>query len=313
MKFLRYISLTLALSCAWLTAAQAQTSGADGVITVEALFKYPEAPEYLDNIQNRCDYLMEHFWDSMNFKQKVVNQAALQHAFSVYAAPMQWAQKAKVINSVQALMKKMEKNPSLATQFMIAAEETFHSPRSEVYIDEIYALMIENYLKNKKVPAERKAKYASQLEALKNTEPGMAMPTATLYDQSGDEVSMLRGKKFTICIFGPVSNYELRSMLLRLNSDVAVERLCGDDRLAIDYLCTQTPDAETAGFMATLPSFVHGAYIRRASSTYDLRIVPSVYLLDADGAIMARNITLPTAFEMIGLALANENETANQE
>ena len=104
---LRFI-LTLAIALFGLATvpAAAQTTAADGTVYVEPLFKYPEAPPFIENLGDRSDFLMDNFWKEMNFKQKVVNQAALQHAFEVYSAPMRWAQKGKVISSVKALLKK---------------------------------------------------------------------------------------------------------------------------------------------------------------------------------------------------------------
>lgn len=296
----------MAMSVSCVVHAQ-QTQGEDGTMYVQSLFKYPEAPDFLDNIQARCDYLMDHFWDDMNFKQKVVNQAALQHAFSVYAAPMQWAQKAKVLNSVNSLIKKLEKNPSLFTQFMKAAEETFHSPRSEVYIDEVYSSFAEAYAKSKKVPENRKQRYRDQLVAMNSTLPGMLAPSLTLVDAHGETVIPRMGANFTIYIFGPSANNDLRQWMLRLNSDMALERLCDSGVLAINVFSTDVND--TSDISGILPPFVPHARVSSGLEKYDLRSVPSVYLLDSEQRIMGRNLTLSDAFEIIGLALRNTTNT----
>lgn len=280
--------------------AAAQTSTDDGTIIVEPLFKYPEPPAFIESLPDRSDYLMDNFWKDMNFKQKVVNQAALQHAFEVYSTPMRWAQKAKVINSVKDLLKKLEKNPTLATQFMKAAEETFHSPRSEVYIDEVYTMLLEGFLKNKKVPKARKEKYARQLDAIRNTAVGMKMPQVAAVDTAGGEFSPRLGSEYTLIIFGSHRSDNTRRQMLQMNTDLAMERLCRSGELALNFINTAQRDEDADSFFATLPDFIAAAFAPKAASEIDIRISPSIYLLDGEGVILAKNVSIEEAFAEIG-------------
>ncbi len=45
-----------------------------------------------------------------------MDQSALNHAFFVYATPMQWADKEKSIASVDRLIESLKKNPALMLQ-----------------------------------------------------------------------------------------------------------------------------------------------------------------------------------------------------
>ena len=281
-------------------AAQAAVAApADGTVYVDALFTYPEAPEYLGDITSRSDYLMDNFWTPMDFKQKTVNQAALQHAFDVYVAPMMWAQKAKVVNSVAALVKKLSKNPSLATQFMRAAEEALHSRRSEFYIDEVYEMMLEGYVANKKVPKERKTRYATQLSALRATKPGSPMPAVALTDSVGNAVEVAQGLQYTVVVFGSPRQDEMRQWTLRLGAMLEVERLCRDGIMAIAVADTDEPSEEGNAYLASLPGFVTGGYVRHPEQTFDIRISPCAYIVAGDGTVLARNVAPADAFVTI--------------
>ena len=311
---LRFI-LTLAIALFGLATvpAAAQTTAADGTVYVEPLFKYPEAPPFIENLGDRSDFLMDNFWKEMNFKQKVVNQAALQHAFEVYSAPMRWAQKGKVISSVKALLKKLEKNPTLATQFMKAAEETFHSPRSMVYIDEVYTMMLEGFIHNKKVPKARKERYIKQLAAIRNTELGKKMPEVAAVDTAGNAVTPRIGTEYTFVIFGSHHDSDTRRQMLQMNTNMAMERLCESGELAMNFFNTARPDAETASFLATLPSFFVVASAPKAASEVDIRIAPSVYLLDNQGVILAKNVTVEEAFAEIANRKFNTQQQQQQQ
>ena len=295
-----FITLAALLASILPAAAQAAVAApADGTVYVDALFTYPEAPEYLGDITSRSDYLMDNFWTPMDFKQKTVNQAALQHAFDVYVAPMMWAQKAKVVNSVAALVKKLSKNPSLATQFMRAAEEALHSRRSEFYIDEVYEMMLEGYVANKKVPKERKTRYATQLSALRATKPGSPMPAVALTDSVGNAVEVAQGLQYTVVVFGSPRQDEMRQWTLRLGAMLEVERLCRDGIMAIAVADTDEPSEEGNAYLASLPGFVTGGYVRHPEQTFDIRISPCAYIVAGDGTVLARNVAPADAFVTI--------------
>ena len=109
---------------------------AQDVIEIQPLFEYPTAPEELNSLADKSDYLVEHFWDSMNFKNKTtVDQTALNHAFRVYTAPLRWANRDKALVSVNKLIESIQKNPALFIQFTKAAEENMYGPRAEVWVD----------------------------------------------------------------------------------------------------------------------------------------------------------------------------------
>ncbi len=71
------------------------------IIEIEPLFEYPVAPEEIVSLTDKSNWLMQHFWDKMDFKKKdAVNQSALNDAFRVFTLPMQWADKVEVDKAV---------------------------------------------------------------------------------------------------------------------------------------------------------------------------------------------------------------------
>jgi len=77
------------------------------VIEIEPLFEYPVAPEEIISLSDKSNWLMQHFWDNMDFKKKdAVNQSALNDAFRVFTLPMQWADKTEVDKATAAIADK---------------------------------------------------------------------------------------------------------------------------------------------------------------------------------------------------------------
>lgn len=126
-------------------------------IQIDPLFEYPSAPEELSSLQDKSNYLVEHFWDSMDFKSSAtVDQNALNDAFKVYSVPMRWAEKTRSLASADKLIEKISKNPTLLIQFTKAAETNLYSNRADVWIDEVYVKFLNALVKNKKIPESRK-------------------------------------------------------------------------------------------------------------------------------------------------------------
>lgn len=189
------------------------SSSAQQYIEIEPLFEYITAPEELSSLNEKSDYLVEHFWDKMDFKTKTtVDQSALNHAFKVYATPMRFAEKEKASASVNKLIDALSKNPTLLLQFTKAAEETIYGPRSEVWIDEVYTKFLRALIKNKKIQQPRKEKYAKQLAMLEASVVGNKAPSFSFENLDGNEASYFPMTTPSILIFGNPNNTDWRKI-----------------------------------------------------------------------------------------------------
>lgn len=153
----------------WAQDASAQAAAEiDGPLVLPPLFEYPVAPEEMP-WEERSNWLVEHFWDNFDFKQKSVGQSQMIHAFRTYVVPMHLADKDVAVKSVDALIKKIQKNPGLLLQFTQAAERTIYEPQtSELMIDEVYVRFLKAVTANKKIPELRRARYKSHLNSLEH-------------------------------------------------------------------------------------------------------------------------------------------------
>ncbi len=85
-KYFKRSLICLALMSATMIPARLNAE----VIEIEPLFEYPVAPEEIISLSDKSNWLMQHFWDNMDFKKKdAVNQSALNDAFRVFTLPMQ--------------------------------------------------------------------------------------------------------------------------------------------------------------------------------------------------------------------------------
>lgn len=292
------LALTAMLNSATANAQTAQDNDGSEV-TVNALFEYPVAPDDVAGIEAKSEWLLQHFWDQLDVKNKnAVNQAALDHAFSVYAAPMRWAGKEAIEKSVDNLLNSIKGNPTLMIQMTKAAEENLYGPRAEVWIDDVYLRFIDAMLKNKKVKDDRKSRYRYQRQKLENTLIGSSAPAFSFTKPDGTTGSYEPTGNYTLIEFGDPDCYECRMTRLKLESNITVADMVRTGKLNICFFIP-SPEEGWQSLVTDYPeNWIVGA-APDADEIYDLRSTPSLYLIGPDRKIVSKNIDLDTAIYLM--------------
>lgn len=266
----------------------AQENSAPGIIYIEPLFEYPVAPEDLTTLEAKSNWLLQHFWDSFDFKNKgAVDQNALNDAFSVWSNPMQWADKEVVLGSTDRLISNIAKNPTMVMQFTKAAEENLYGPRAMAYIDEVYVKFLEAMVKNKKLPEARKARYARQLRLLKNTLVGSIPPSFKFQNPSG-ATETFRPGLLTVIEFGDPGCSDCRHAKLKMDTDLTFSSFVEKGKINVLFIIPD-PEEGWEQELADYPKLWHTGASDEVSDIYDMRSTPYFYVLGTDGKIIDKS------------------------
>ena len=285
--------------------AQEESAAVSEPLTVAALFEYPVAPDDLDGLPAKSDWLVEHFWDNFRMaKLKSVDQAALNHAFSVYIVPMQWADKEKSVASVDRLLGSLQKNPTLLLQFTKAAEENLYGPRAMMYIDEIYVKFLEAVVKNKKLKDLHKSRYAFQLRQLKGSLEGSQAPSFTFTKSDGTSGFYKPTGNYTIIEFGDPTCYDCSMAKLKLDTDIVISELIKTGKLNICFIIPDVYEGWEDQVKDYPVKWIVGAS-DTVGDVYDLRLTPAFYIVGPDGKIRFKN--LPVEDVIARVKELNEN------
>lgn len=274
---------------------------ASAVVVLNPLFEYPVAPDELTDLRARTNWLMSHFWDNMNFKKKsTVDQNALHDAFGVYVAAMPYADKSVVEESVEKLLKLLSKNPTLLMQFTKAAEDGLYGPNAGVWIDEVYIRFLETYLANKKIEASRKIRYADQLNRLNNSKVGSKLKALSLTTRDGSAVNFTPTTDFNIIEFGLPDCDECRQARIVLDVDFSLREALEKGKASMTFVVM---DEDTDGMLMEMTSGYSQQWLvgknGDVAEYYDLRTTPCFYIVDKEGKVVAKNITLSDLLERV--------------
>lgn len=289
----RRSATALALVTAAFTYADIPALGE--VIEIPPLFEYPVAPEEIVSLTDKSNWLMQHFWDQMDFKKKeAVNQAALNDAFRVFTLPMQWADKVEVDKAVDSMLEKMAKNPTLLLQFTKAAEESLYGERAKIWIDEVYIKYLEAFIKNKKISDVRKQRYRLQLTQLKNSLIGQPPHSFEFMTPTGNPGRFQPIGVFTIIEFGDPDCDDCRHAKLKMETDMRFSSLVERGLVNVLFIIPDPIDGWQMKLGEYPSNWIVGAS-DTVSDILDIRATPSFYVIDKDGKIVAKNVSVDQA------------------
>jgi len=271
-------------------------------IVIAPLFEYPSAPEDMDRLQDRSDYLIEHFWDPMNFKDKTsVDQNALNDAFTTYVTPMRFATATKVEESISKLLSQISKNQVLSLQFAKAAEEALYGPRAHFWHDEIFLRFIDNVLNNKGIKKERKLRYERLRTQLSNTLQGSVPPGFDYTTPDGKTAHYHPNGIITVIEFGNPDCDDCRLSKLKLETDVRFNSNVDKGKINVLFIHVD-PEEGWEENLKDYPSKWYVGASETVTDIYDLRETPSIYVIDREGKIAAKHIDVTTAMQIASAA-----------
>lgn len=305
MKHIALFILSLCLPCI-MFAKQTATDASEKIV-VPALVELPEIPEDITDYTQRCNYFVTHYWEPFDFKQPSVGQFQLNHAFNAYVTGIRMASRDVVIKSVDDLLSKLNKNHTLLYQFTKAAEENLYGDNAVVWIDEIYVKFLEAIVKNKKIKDIKKARYSDQLKTLSKTMEGCEAPQFDFDDRNGVNSKFSAEAKPTLIVFGHPDCTDCMMEKVRLDTDTKMTQLAKDNVIKIYYII---PDEEIDAWQSMVKDYPHywtvGASMD-VSDVYDIRLSPTIYVLDSKRKIYAKNINMDAAIiEITENLLSNE-------
>lgn len=275
------------------------TISSQTVIEIKPLFDYPVAPEEMESLEERCNYMVKNFWDKFDFKSKdPVDQYALNEAFGIYASTMRYANKKDVDQSIEKLIGKLSGNPGLQLQFTKAAEENLYGPRAEFWIDDLYLKFLDALIKNKKIKDDRKTKYINQANALLTSKEGVTAPVFDFTDKKGETKNYFPMSTPTLLIFGDPSDTDWKIARLKMESNLKFRDAVDKGKINVLYIL---PD-ESANWQSNVSAYNNHWTIGQSPSvrnSYDTRLNPSIYIIGTDGKIIKKFPQLEEAMEIV--------------
>lgn len=274
--------LTVFISC----FSSAQT-------TPETYFPYPIVPDSIETLDGRSNFLITHFWDFCDLKKGFSSRAKMAGAFKDYLSFMPFASAKVVHRSIAKFIKDIEKQPDDLVFIARTAEQLVHSDSAEIFSDELYLPFAQAVMNNKRVKKEDKEYFAPQVRVLNATMLNSRMPDISYTDRNGNSaVFSPDSTQVLILFFTEPDNSDAMLAKARLNSNAKAAAFLKDGLLKVVAIARTEPGEEWLNYAKTLPEEWIVGTNPNIGDDYDIRFIPSFYVVDGNGNILLKNATI---------------------
>lgn len=259
--------------------------------TPETYFPYPAVPDSMSTLTQRCDYLVEHFWDFCDLKKSFSSHQKMEQAFADYLSFMPHASKAAVLESLQKFFKKLEKQPNDLLFLVDCAEGQLMGDSAQYQSEELYLEFAKAAIANKRIDKARKARYQFQVDVLGATLPGMKAPDIAYTDRFGDQHTFAADTaEIVLLMISDPTCDDCKMARLRLDANIKANVLINRRIMKVVCLTADEFSPEWQEAVKDYPLLWTIGAAPDLDTTYDIKQYPSFYFIDDEHKIVIKNL-----------------------
>lgn len=256
----------------------------------------PKVPTMITDPNEAMQYMADHYWDNMDFADTAyINKDVTEQFYADYLNMLRMIPTEAGVKSIQALMDKAKANEDMYDYFIDRAEHYLYDPNSPYRDEDLYISVLENIVSRDDLEDIYKLRYESQLEMALKNRIGQQATDIAITLSSGRTLRLHDIKAdFTLLFFINPDCGACALATEELNESPVVRQLIESGELKV---VTVYPDEDLTAWrnhLADMPgdwiNSYDGAQVIRNQDLYDLRAIPSLYLLDRDKAIILKDI-----------------------
>ncbi len=261
------------------------------------LFDFPIAPDTCSNIESRCNYSVQHFWDNCNLTKpfEAQNDSLLMEAMMTYFDIMKAGANVNVsLSSVRNLMFKSQANHDNFQKLLSLSEYLLYYHDFD-FIDDLYLTFAQSAVDASWLKKDVRAHYADHVKRIKASKLGEAMLDFEFTSITGARKRLSDCKsaaKFYVLMFSEAGDSGSSIERMRLSTDIALSKVVESGEVEIvNIVVGDTPkqwDIDSKNYSET---WMVGAS-KDIIDKIDLRIMPCIYILDKDFKVIAKNKTV---------------------
>ena len=255
------------------------------------LFAYPLAPDTCSTLEERCNFIITHFWDGFDISKPITDDAAFERTFRDFVDFFRYSHRNVVMSTVRDFINKAQSNASNLQKVGRVAESALYGTEAEYWSDEVYVAFAKALAGSKQLPRDVRDHYASQLARINSVQVGAMLDFEFVgLDGLKQHLSDLNAKTFILLFLDDSTD----SMIgrLRLSTDVALNALLNEGEATLVCLCANKYTTDWASAAAGYAdNWIIGCGENLAKDL-DLRAFPVCYMLDDQRTILNKTLSV---------------------
>jgi len=264
-------------------------------------FVLPNVPASLTNPRERADYMVNHYWDNYDFADTgyLHLPEVVEQAFVNYINILPHANEDISMQSVKSTLTKAEVDDKVYAYFLDIFRKYLYTPNSEFRNDTYYYPVLEHSLVSEKTDETQKSKARFELEMISKNRVG-DIAADFVYTMGSGKTSTLhkiKGNKILLLFYDPECRNCAQLMRdVRLSSILAVE--VENKRLTLFAFYPGADEIAWNSYRGEIPSSWINGYdgknVVEDKVLYDLKAIPSLYLLDKEKKVILKDASFET-------------------
>lgn len=282
-------------------------------------FELPIIPAILGSEEEKTAYLAEHYWDHFDFSDTVLlrNEEVTEQAFADFLSVLNQVSWQLAGKCTGILLEKAWQADQLAKvgtedtvtwalykgnfRFDYFTEQFSHylyNPNSPYRNDALYGVVLQQLLSIPEVPELLKERSRYEYNKLLKNKVGDAAADFCYTAVSGEKRSLYGlDAEYIVLFFYDPDCPACRATQVQLAASEVVKEMIGKGRLVLLALCVGEDVPHWQGYLTGMPStWLHGCDSEqeiKKRELYDLRAMPSLYLLDRDKKVVLKDAVFP--------------------
>ena len=264
----------------------------------------PNVPRTLRRPPERANYIINHFWDAMDFCDTLRshNRGFMEQNFSNFISVFPYGEEQARRTAVRTLIGKAECDSAAYILLKDIAEKYLYEPNSPMLSEDYYMLFLEHYVEAPILGEQGVIRPRRQLDAVRKNRPGMTAADFAYTTHKGHRTTLHQtvAEGHLLLIFYDPDCEHCKETMKELQANEALSSAVaskkvkvlavysGDDRKLWKRTAPSLPADWTVGYEDGM---------LQENGSYVLRAMPTLYLLDADKKVVLKDVLPAQLFQ----------------
>ncbi|NDV81517.1 DUF5106 domain-containing protein [Bacteroides sp. 51] len=258
----------------------------------------PEIPTMYTSSEQRADFLVKHYWDNFDFTDtsyihlpEVTEQAYVDFLDVINHSPMESA-----FEGMKRLMTHAEKDKKVFDYFVSLSDKYLYDPNSPFRSEELYIVVLEKMMETNLLDDTEKTRPNYRLQLAQKNRLGTKALNFTYTMQSGKQGTLYGvNTEYTLLYINNPGCSACGEITEGMRNSQIIQYLLSGKRMTILCVYPDEDLEEWKKHQNDFPSDWINGYdkgtVMRDKNLYDLKAIPSIYLLDKNKTVLLKDAT----------------------
>ncbi len=259
----------------------------------------PVVPPTLKKPADRAIYIIDHFWDGLDFSDTAVSRDArlIEQSFADYTSlfPVVNDSTARLQSAVDRLVKASEADSIAAAGLREIAEIYLYDVVSPMHNDDYYRFYLNSFIKSDGLDDGMRLRYEYQLEEIDKNRVGETAADFGLVAKDGSETTLsheVAGVPLTVLMFYNPFCSECHDISSAMADDPILAKAVAAARLQLIAVIADgvwSDNASAVPLDGPIREFAAKDNCVEDEQLYSIRMIPTLYVLDSEMKVVMRD------------------------